>query len=341
MRPDVAAINALEEVLSEFEWYPTKSQTNEFRRKLANGSKLDDILHDAFATVREASHRVFGMRHFDVQLVGGLVLHQGRIAEMRTGEGKTLMATLPVYLNAISGKGVHLWPWTIICATNDLNGWGIVSVVGFERRLHFVQYEGYRSWSGLCCRCNLWNQQWIWFWLLGIIWSTLYPTWHNAHLTLQLWMKLTRFLIDEARTPLIISGARRKCNRYMYLCRWQTYSKPYRTRIWKRRKTKTVNFTEAGVERVESLLIEEGLLTSGGLYDAKIFHWYTTLIRALPWAHKLFSRDTDYIVKDDKVIIIDGLPDAWWMVAAIPKVTKLWKPGKKLKIRMKTKLWHQ
>ena len=108
MRPQAEAINALEPTYAALTDEQLKAKTAEFKAQLAGGAKLDDILHDAFATVREASKRVFGMRHFDVQLIGGIVLHQGKIAEMRTGEGKTLMATLPVYLNALSGKGVHV-----------------------------------------------------------------------------------------------------------------------------------------------------------------------------------------------------------------------------------------
>ncbi|MEK7802312.1 MAG: preprotein translocase subunit SecA, partial [Pseudomonadota bacterium] len=119
MRPRVEAINALEPSYAVLTDDQLKAKTTELREKLASGAKLDDILPDAFATVREASKRVFGMRHFDVQLIGGMVLHFGKIAEMRTGEGKTLMATLPVYLNALSGKGVHVVTVNDYLATRD------------------------------------------------------------------------------------------------------------------------------------------------------------------------------------------------------------------------------
>ncbi|MBE2192148.1 MAG: preprotein translocase subunit SecA [Alphaproteobacteria bacterium] len=304
MRPDVAAINALEESYRNLSDTQLKAKTNEFREKLANGSKLDDILHDAFATVREASHRVFGMRHFDVQLVGGLVLHQGRIAEMRTGEGKTLMATLPVYLNAISGKGVHVVTVNDYLAKRDSEWMG----------------ELYQ-WLGLSVGCILsnmkdtdrqaayaadvtygTNNEFGFDYLRDNMKYTLSDM-AQRPFNFAIVDEVDSILIDEARTPLIISGPAESATD-MYVAVDKLIPNLTEQEFEKDEKTKTVNFTEAGVERVEALLIEEGLLTSGGLYDAQnisLVHHVNQALRA----HKLFSRDTDYIVKDDKVIIID------------------------------------
>ncbi len=304
LRPTVMAINTLEDQYTSLSDDELKNKTNEFREQLANGAKLDDILNDAFATVREASRRVFGMRHFDVQLIGGLVLHQGKIAEMRTGEGKTLMATLPVYLNAISGKGVHVVTVNDYLAKRDSEWMG---------QLY--------KWLGLSVGCilsNMKDEDRKAAYAADVTYGTnnefgfdylrdnmKYNLSDMAQRPFNFAIvdEVDSILIDEARTPLIISGPAESATD-MYISVDNLIPKLEDNDFEKDEKAKTVILTESGVEHIENLLVEAGLLTSGGLYDAQnisLVHHTNQALRA----HKLFSRDTDYIVKDDKVIIID------------------------------------
>lgn len=300
----VDSINALESSVSGLTDEALKFRTTEFKNRLSAGEALDDILPEVFATVREASKRVFGMRHFDVQLIGGLVLHQGKIAEMRTGEGKTLMATLPVYLNALTGKGVHVVTVNDYLAKRDSEWMG---------KLY--------NWLGLSVGCivsNMPDQTRQAAYLADITYGTNnefgfdylrdnmkynLSDMAQREFNYAIVDEVDSILIDEARTPLIISGPTenatdmyKSVNKLIPLLSTEEYEKD--------EKTKTVMLTETGVERIEDLLKTNGLLTAGGLYDAhnvSLVHHVNQALRA----HKLFSRDTDYIVKDDKVIIID------------------------------------
>ncbi len=304
MRPHVAAINALEEKYQKLSDDELRNKTIEFREKIARGTRLDDLMHDAFATVREASKRVFGMRHFDVQLIGGIVLHQGKIAEMRTGEGKTLMATLPVYLNALSGRGVHVVTVNDYLAKRDSEWMG---------RLY--------NWLGLSVGCilsNMLDSDRKAAYAADVTYGTnnefgfdylrdnmKYNLSDMAQRPFNYAIvdEVDSILIDEARTPLIISGPTESATD-MYVS-VDTIIPPLVDQDYEiDEKAKTVILTEQGVEHVEELLTSKGLLTSGGLYDAQnitLVHHVNQALRA----HKLFARDTDYIVKDDKVIIID------------------------------------
>lgn len=304
IRPYAIEINKIESHYAALTDDQLKAKTNEFREKLKSGATLDGILYDAFATVREASKRVMGMRHFDVQLIGGVVLHQGKIAEMRTGEGKTLVATLPVYLNALSGKGVHVVTVNDYLARRDSEWMGqiyrwlglsvgcIVSNMKDEdRRAAYgsdITYGTNNEFGFDYLRDNMKYNL-----------SDMVQRPFNYAIV----DEVDSILIDEARTPLIISGPTESAtdlyisaNKIIPLLGSEDYEKD--------EKVKSVILTEAGVEKIEQLLKDAGLLTSGGLYDAQnisLVHHVNQALRA----HKLFSRDTDYIVKDDKVIIID------------------------------------
>lgn len=304
IRPYAIEINKIESHYAALTDDQLKAKTSEFREKLEGGATLDDILYDAFATVREASKRVMGMRHFDVQLIGGVVLHQGKIAEMRTGEGKTLVATLPVYLNALSGKGVHVVTVNDYLARRDSEWMGqiyrwlglsvgcIVSNMKDEdRRAAYgsdITYGTNNEFGFDYLRDNMKYNL-----------SDMVQRPFNYAIV----DEVDSILIDEARTPLIISGPTESAtdlyisaDKIIPLLGSEDYEKD--------EKVKSVILTEAGVEKIEQLLKDAGLLTSGGLYDAQnisLVHHVNQALRA----HKLFSRDTDYIVKDDKVIIID------------------------------------
>jgi len=304
MRGKVEEINALENSISELSDDALKAKTQEFKERLSGGASIDSLLPEAFAVVREASKRVFGMRHFDVQLIGGLVLHQGKIAEMRTGEGKTLMATLPVYLNALSGKGVHVVTVNDYLAKRDSEWMG---------QLY--------NWLGLSVGCivsNMPDQVRQASYKADITYGTnnefgfdylrdnmKYNLSDMAQRDFNYAIvdEVDSILVDEARTPLIISGPTENAtdmyvsvNKLIPLLLEEDYEKD--------EKTKSVMLSEIGVEKIEYLLKENNLLITGGLYDShniNLVHHTNQALRA----HKLFSRDTDYIVKDDKVIIID------------------------------------
>ncbi|MGE4312710.1 MAG: preprotein translocase subunit SecA [Pseudobdellovibrionaceae bacterium] len=304
MRPLVEKINALEaetEALTDAE---LKAKTDAFRLRLAEGETEDDLLPEAFAVVREASKRVMGMRHFDVQLIGGITLHRGKIAEMRTGEGKTLMATLAVYLNALSGKGVHVVTVNDYLAVRDADWMG---------RLY--------NWLGLtvgCITSNMDDSLRKEAYASDITYGTnnefgfdylrdnmKYALADMAQRPFNFAIvdEVDSILIDEARTPLIISGpSESAADLYVKVDKVIPHLVDADYDVDE--KMRTVTFTDEGTEHVENLLREHGILTEGNLYDAlniSLVHHSNQALRA----HKLFSRDTDYIVKDNKVIIID------------------------------------
>ncbi len=304
MRPHVDAINGLEASFQSLTDDQLKAKTIEFRERLTKGESLDSILHEAFATVREASRRVFGMRHFDVQLIGGMVLHQGKIAEMRTGEGKTLMATLPVYLNAVSGKGVHVVTVNDYLAQRDSQWMGqlyrwlglsvgciVSNMKDSDRQAAYgsdVTYGTNNEFGFDYLRDNMKYN------LADMV---------QREFNYAIVDEVDSILIDEARTPLIISGPAESATE-MYVAVNKLIPLLSSSDYEKDEKVKSVTLTEDGVEHIENLLKEANILTSGGLYDAQnisLVHHVNQALRA----HKLFSRDTDYIVKDDKVIIID------------------------------------
>ena len=304
MRKTVEAINALEPKLAALDDAALKARTPWLKERLAKGESLDDLLVEAFATVREAAKRTLGQRHFDVQLMGGMVLHRGQIAEMKTGEGKTLVATLPVYLNALTGKGVHVVTVNDYLARRDAEWMG--QVYGFLGLsvgviVHGLTDEERRA-AYACDVTYAMNSELGFDYLRDNMKYRLEQMSHRPF-NFAIVDEVDSILVDEARTPLIISGPSEdlgeEYNRVDKLIPSLTAED-----FEKDEKQRTVNFTEGGAEKIERLLREHGILTQGGLYDTgnvSLVHHVNQALRA----HKLFTRDVDYIVKDGKVVIID------------------------------------
>ncbi len=297
-------ISALESKISSLSDAELQGKTEIFKERLQNGETIDDITMEAFAVVREASKRVLGMRPFDVQLIGGLVLHNGFISEMKTGEGKTLVATLPVYLNALTGKGVHVVTVNDYLASRDSSWMGqLYEFLGLkvgcivhglsdsERREAYaadVTYGTNHEFGFDYLRDNM---------KFRLDEMVMRP--FNYAIV----DEVDSILIDEARTPLIISGPAEdssdlyaKINKLIPHLIAEDYEKD--------EKQRSVTLTESGVEKLEKLLFEKDMIKGNGLYDVQnisIVHHVNSALRA----HKLYSRDVDYIVKDDQVIIID------------------------------------
>jgi len=300
----VNQINALEPQIQALSDDELRAQTDKFRRQLDDGQTLDDILPEAFATVREASSRVLGMRHFDVQMVGGIVLHRGEISEMKTGEGKTLVATLATYLNAIEGKGVHVVTVNDYLARRDAEWMG---------RLH--------NWLGLTVGVivpNLPEAQRREAYNSDITYSTNnelgfdYLRDNMKHSREQMVQRPFNFaiidevdsiLIDEARTPLIISGPTEDKSD-LYVALDEVVKEVPEDWYEKDEKTKNVQLTEEGTDEIEKILMDKGLLATGNLYDVENTQVVHHLDQALR-ANIMYKRDDNYIVKDDKVVIID------------------------------------
>src|SRR3546814_1596224 len=300
----VAATNALEPELQELSDEVLRARTAELRGRLDAGESLDDILLDAFATVREAAKRTLGQRHYDVQLVGGIVLHQGKIAEMKTGEGKTLVATLAVYLNALSNKGVHVVTVNDYLARRDAGWMGqVYRFLGLsvgcivhglsedERRAAYaadVTYGTNNEFGFDYLRDNMK------FRLEDMV---------QREFNFAIVDEVDSILIDEARTPLIISGPAEDSSAG-YLAANKLIPQLGEEDYEKDEKARSVTFNEAGANHMEEVLRQAGLIEEGGLFDIEnvnLLHHANQALRA----HKLFSRDIDYIVKDDKVVIID------------------------------------
>ncbi len=300
----VSAINDLEPTLVKLTDDELRARTPWLRERLAKGETLDDLLVDAFATVREAAKRTLGQRPFDVQLMGGIVLHRGMIAEMKTGEGKTLVATMPVYLNALAGKGLHVVTVNDYLAHRDAEWMGrVYTFLGLkvgcivhglsddERRAQYAADVTYGTNHELGFDYLRDNMK---FRLEEMV---------QRQFSYAIVDEVDSILIDEARTPLIISGPTDDSSE-AYVNVDRLIPKLIDEDFEKDEKVRAVTLTEAGVEHIELLLREAGLLKAGGLYDlgnVALVHHVNQALRA----HKLFARDTDYIVKDNKVIIID------------------------------------
>ncbi len=301
----VERVNGLEPEFLKLSDDQLKAKTQEFRARLAKGETLDQLLPEAFATVREAARRVLGQRPFDVQLRGGMVLHNGKIAEMKTGEGKTLVATLPVYLNAIAGKGVHVVTVNDYLARRDSDWMGrIYTFLGLTVGciVHGLDDDERREAYGADITYGTNNE-------FGF--DYLRDNMKFAHADLvqrpfnfAIVDEVDSILVDEARTPLIISGPAEDSSE-LYTRVDTVIPRLAPEDYEKDEKSRVVSLTEVGNENIERLLGEAGLLTpGGGLYDpqnVQVVHHINQALRA----HKLFARDVDYIVKNDKVIIID------------------------------------
>ena len=300
----VTAINDLEPALEALTDDELRAHTGQFRERLEGGDALDDILVEAFATVREAAKRTLGQRHFDVQLMGGMVLHQGEIAEMKTGEGKTLVATLAVYLNAIEGSGVHVITVNDYLARRDAAWMGkIYAFLGLEvgcivhgladdeRRAQYAADVTYGT-----------NNEFGFDYLRDNMKFSL-ETMVQRPFSFAIVDEVDSILIDEARTPLIISGPTED-NTDAYVTIDKFIPKLDQDDYEKDEKGRSVTLTETGAEKLEELLGAAGVIEGDNLYDIQNVTTVHHVNQALR-AYQLFERDTDYIVKDDKVIIID------------------------------------
>ena len=308
----VARINALEPDFKALSDEALRAKTEEFRKRLADGETLDDLLPEAFAAVREAAWRSLQMRHFDVQLIGGMVLHQGQIAEMRTGEGKTLVATLPAYLNALTGDGVHVVTVNDYLARRDSDWMGkvfsflgmttgvILSGQPFEEKK--AAYEADITYGT--------NNEFGFDYLRDNMAFTANDRVQKGR-NFAIVDEVDSILIDEARTPLVISGpVDERSDLYATMNRLIPELKPQQEEegpgdYTLEEKNKQIYLTDEGHEHVESLLSKNGLLNEGeSLYDAAnlgLMHHLNAAMRA----HLLFQKDVDYIVQDGKVVIVD------------------------------------
>ncbi len=300
----VPAINALEAKYAALSDSELKDLTTQFKAELAGGKSLDELLVPAFAAVREAAKRALGLRHFDVQMVGGMVLNSGTISEMKTGEGKTLVATLPVYLNALEGKGVHVVTVNDYLAKRDAAWMGkVYSALGMTTGVivHGLDDNQRRTAYASDITYGTNNE-------LGFDYLRDNMKYHLEEMTQRghhfaIVDEVDSILVDEARTPLIISGpVDDKSDLYNTLDRFIPLL--LATDYDLDEKQRQVTLTEAGNEHLEQLLREAGILKEGNLYDAEnvtVIHHIQNALRA----HKLFTVDKDYIVKDGEVVIID------------------------------------
>ena len=302
---EITKINSLEPVIQKLSDEELKNKTVEFKEKLKNGATLDDILYEAFAVVREAARRVCGMRHFDVQLIGGLILHQGMITEMRTGEGKTLVATLPAYLNALTEKGVHVVTVNDYLASRDSASMGKIYnflglsvgciVAGMSDEAKRAAYN-----ADITHATN--NE-------LGFDYLRDNMKYSIQERVLRPFNfaiidEVDSILIDEARTPLVISGPVND-NSELYAKIDKIVRQLKAGDFEKDEKLKTIHLTELGITHIESLLSNENIIKpDSGLYDFEnltLVHYINQALRA----HNMFNVDVDYLVRDGQVMIID------------------------------------
>ena len=303
-QPRVAEINALEPELAALSDEALKARTAEFKKQVADGASLDDILVPAFATVREAAKRTIGQRHFDVQLIGGMILHEGKIAEMKTGEGKTLVATLAVYLNAVSGRGVHVVTVNDYLAKRDAEWMGqIYNFLGLSvgNIVHGLDDEQ-RKKAYDCDVTYGTNNELGFDYLRDNMKYRLEDMVQRGHI-FAIVDEVDSILIDEARTPLIISGP--LDDRSEFYNTIDSYIPALDKADYDvDEKQRTVALTEAGMEKLERRLEAAGQLKGDSLYDVEnvsVVHHVNQALRA----HTLFQRDKDYIVRNGEVVIID------------------------------------
>ena len=300
----VAAINEAEPQYEAMTDAELTSQTSLFRKKLADGASPDDLLVDAFATVREAAKRTLGQRHFDVQLMGGMVLHQGRIAEMKTGEGKTLVATLAVYLNALSEKGVHVVTVNDYLASRDAGWMGqVYEFLGLTVGCITGGMDDAARRAAYRCDVTYGTNNEFGFDYLrdNLKFSMEEMVQRDHHFAIV--DEVDSILIDEARTPLIISGPA-ETSAELYQQVDGLMSSFTEEDIELDEKARSVSLTEQGVRHAEELMMSSGLMTDGSLYDVSnvgLLHHVNQALRA----HRLFQRDTHYMVRSGQIVIID------------------------------------
>ncbi|HZH46525.1 MAG TPA: preprotein translocase subunit SecA [Roseococcus sp.] len=302
----VAAIAAFEPALAALSDEALRGKTAEFRERLAKGETLDDLLEEAFAVVREGARRAIGLRHFDVQMIGGMVLHEGRIAEMKTGEGKTLVATLPVYLNALPAKGVHVVTVNDYLAKRDSEWMGqVYGFLGLSTGVIVHGLSDDQRRDAYACDITYGTNNEFGFDYLRDNMKYRLDEMVQRPFQYAIVDEVDSILVDEARTPLIISGPTddtsdlyRRVNAVM------AEFVQDETRFDKDEKQRTASMTEPGGEDIERMLREHGVLEEGNLYDSanvSIVHHVNQSLRA----HVLFKRDVEYVVRDDKIVIID------------------------------------
>ncbi|HDY82555.1 MAG TPA: preprotein translocase subunit SecA [Halieaceae bacterium] len=307
----VKQINALADGIKALDDTQLAAKTDEFKQRLADGENLDKILPEAFAVVREAGERVLGLRHFDVQLIGGMALHEGKIAEMRTGEGKTLVATLPAYLNALTGNSTHLITVNDYLANRDAHWMGpLYNFLGVS--FGVIRSGQTQEQKAAAYKADIiygTNNEFGFDYLRDNMAFSLEDRMQGV-LRFAIVDEVDSILIDEARTPLIISGASedsselyKRINRMIPSLKLDTEGEPGHFTIDE--KQRQVEMTEAGHEFIEELMVSEGLLQEGdSLYGAtnlNLLHHVYSALRA----HALFQRDVEYIVQDGQVVLID------------------------------------
>lgn len=311
-RQTVARINALESGLTGLSDEALGAKTAEFRQRLANGETLEQLLPEAFAVCREASRRALGMRHFDVQLIGGMVLNDGKIAEMRTGEGKTLVATLPAYLNALTGDGVHIVTVNDYLASRDAALMApLYEFLGLSVGVNLSQmsHEAKQAAYGADITYGTNNEFGFDYLRDNMVFSLAEKV--QRKLAFAVVDEVDSILIDEARTPLLISGPAddnvemyQRMNGVPAMLARQTEEEGSGD-YWVDEKAHTVMLSEAGHERAEAILTELGLLAEGdSLYSATNITLMHHLMAALR-AHALYHRDQHYVVQNDEVVIVD------------------------------------
>ncbi len=311
-RGTVKAINNLGDAIAELSDEQLRAKTDEFRQRFAQGEALDALLPEAFAVVREAGSRVLGMRHYDVQLIGGIVLHNGKIAEMRTGEGKTLMATLPVYLNAISGRGVHVVTVNDYLAARDAEWMGrLYRFMGLSVGVIVSQMPSDEKQAAYAADITYGTNNEFGFDYLRDNMASQVGERFQRKLNYAIVDEVDSILIDEARTPLIISGqAEGDVNVYVKINELakklvRQPEEESRGDFYVDEKNHQILLSEIGHEHAEDILTEAGLLPpNGSLYDAAnislIHHLYAALR-----AQSLYHRDQNYVVQNDEVVIVD------------------------------------
>ena len=303
-QPRVDAINALEPELVKLTDDQLRARTEQFKKELAEGKTLDDILVPAFATVREAAKRAIGQRHFDVQLIGGMILHEGQISEMKTGEGKTLVATLPVYLNALAGNGVHVVTVNDYLAKRDSEWMGLIyGFLGLKTGVIVHGLDDEQRKTAYDCDVTYGTNNELGFdYLRDNMKYRLEDMVQRGH-AFAIVDEVDSILIDEARTPLIISGP--LDDRSDFYNTIDTFIPELDKADYDvDEKQRAVSLTEVGMEKMEQRLKAAGQLKSDSLYDVEnvsVVHHVNQALRA----HKLFTRDKDYIVRNGEVVIID------------------------------------
>ena len=301
----VTEINALESIYENLSDEELKNKTIQFKELLKQGSSLDEILNDAFAVVREASKRTLGQRHFDVQIVGGLVLNEGKITEMKTGEGKTLVSTLPAYLNSLSGKGVHIVTVNDYLAKRDSEWMGVIyKFLGLDVGVIYSGQDDKEKEKAYSADITYGTNNEFGFDYLRDNMKHSIDQMFQKDKNFAIIDEVDSILIDEARTPLIISGViEDKSDLYVKIDQIIPLINDEDIDIDE--KSKSINLTEEGNERLDKILIDKGFLdNNSSIYDIENVALVHHINQALK-AHKLFHKDTDYLVKDNQVIIID------------------------------------